>query len=323
MKNVLITGGLGYLGGRLFNEFRMSQPNDKIWIGSRNPVIDEEIIAAYHGVAGFLVTEWGSQKALESICEGIDIIIHLAAVDSLAAEKNPAAALEMNGVSTVRLLEAAVKQKVKRFIYLSTIHVYGAPLKGEISEHNCPVPIHPYATSHRAAEDVIYSASIQKKIEAVIIRLSNCFGAPLLKNVNCWNLAIPNLCWQAVTQKRLTLISNGMQEKDFIPMRDACRAIIHFSDIPKEELKEVIYNVGAGVSYTILAISQKIQIICKKLFGYDILIQKPELKQGEHLVQMLFLIRRLQEVGFQPKTTIDDEIIDLLHFCKANFYGSS
>ena len=68
---------------------------------------------------------------------------------------DPVAALEVNAVATARLLQAAIRQGAKRFIYLSTAHVYGSSLSGVITEETCPASLCPYAASHRAGEDVV------------------------------------------------------------------------------------------------------------------------------------------------------------------------
>src|SRR5207245_1641136 len=104
-----------------------------------------------------------------------------------------------------KLTDAAKRAGVRRVVYVSTAHVYGAPLAGVITEASCAVSLHPYATSHRAAEDVVRAAHERKTIEGVVIRLSNAYGAPVSEDANCWTLLVNDLCRQAARTKTMVL----------------------------------------------------------------------------------------------------------------------
>ena len=116
----------------------------------------------------------------------MDAIVHLAAMNEMDCARDPAAALEVNTALTLRLLNAAVAAGVRRFVYLSTAHVYGAPLRGHIDERALPRPVHPYAITHRAAEDFVLAAFDAGRIEGVVLRLSNGVGAPAHAAVDRW-----------------------------------------------------------------------------------------------------------------------------------------
>ena len=106
-------------------------------------------------------------------------------------------AISFNIGETVRLLEAAQRSGVRKFIYFSTAHVYGAPLIGDIHEDCVCRPIHPYSITHKSAEDFVLAARGRTDINAVVIRLSNSFGAPAYDTSNRWTLLVNDLCKQA------------------------------------------------------------------------------------------------------------------------------
>ena len=81
-----------------------------------------------------LQTEWNNKLALFEICEGVDVVIHTAGMNAQACASDPEQALAFNGTVTADLVSSAVKQGVKKFIYLSTAHVYRSPLVGTISD---------------------------------------------------------------------------------------------------------------------------------------------------------------------------------------------
>lgn len=315
MKSILITGGMGYLGGRLIQELKSSGLKKHILVGSRSTsnqfLVKDDINLVY--------TDWKSQSNLDFICQNMDIVIHLAAMDAKNSIADPVGALEVNGVGTARLIQAAIKSNVKRFIYLSTAHVYGSVLVGNINENTFPKPIHPYATSHKAGEDVVQAAGMSGEIETIIIRLSNCFGAPAHEDVNCWSLLIPDLCRQAVTQRKIVLSSSGVQRRDFIPITDACRAIIHLSEIPKNKLKSYIYNVGGNYAPTILEIAKRIQLRYKILFDFDLEISAQPILTSHTSEIFNYKTDLLFKTGFKFKNTFDSELDRLLIFCFKNF----
>lgn len=312
---ILITGGFGYLGGRVA-QFLASGGRDGVVLGSRHHAESPRWLPG----ARVVRTQWTSTERLEEICTGIDVVVHLAGMNAQDCAADPAAALALNAVATARLLRAAVKNGTKRFIYLSTAHVYGSPLSGVITEAVCPVSLHPYATSHRAGEDVVRAAHQEGQIEGVVIRLSNAYGAPAHKNVNCWMLLVNDLCRQAVTTKRMVLRSSGLQRRDFIAMNDVCRALEHLLKLPSEKLGNGLFNVGGNSASTVWEMTQRVAGRVHALSGFfpKILRGKDDGGSGSELKE--YSIRKMIDSGFAHggDAPVDREIDALVRFCQEN-----
>ena len=244
---LLITGGFGYLGGR-FAQFLATQAGYEIILGSRQQTEPP----AWLPQARVVQTPWSSLSALEHICTGVDAVVHMAGMNAQDCAADPARAVEVNALATARILQAAIRRGMKRFIYLSTAHVYGSPLRGVISEKTCPVSLHPYATSHRAGEDVVRAAHQRGDIEGIVIRLSNAYGAPVHPNATCWMLLVNDLCLQAVTTGHLVLRSAGLQRRDFVTITDADRAIAHLIYLPAQDIGDGIFNIGGACPITVM-----------------------------------------------------------------------
>ena len=137
---ILITGGLGLIGGRLGQH--LHQAGHQVILGSRNTCNPPDWLPQ----AEVAETDWKVDSSLEQICNGVDVLIHAAGMNAQDCVADPVAALEFNGLATARLLASAICAGVKRFIYLSTAHVYASPLVGTINEDTCPRNLHPYAT---------------------------------------------------------------------------------------------------------------------------------------------------------------------------------
>ena len=314
MHKVLVTGGFGYLGGRLA-QFLDSQEGYEILLGSRwRPKLPGRLLKGKT-----VQTVWDSPKDLEKVCSGVDTIIHLAGMNAQDCNADFAMALEVNAVATARLVQAAVRQKVKRFIYLSTIHAYGNPLSGVISEKTFPLPFHPYALSHRAGEDVVQSFHQSGEIEGVVVRLSNAYGAPADKNANCWMLLINDLCRQAATSGNLKLNSSGMEWRDFISIHNVVRGIKHCIEIPSDKYDSSLFNLGGEASYRVIDLAELIVVRCEAVLGFKPQIGRPEPKSEEDYLKLYFQIDKLKETGFSLIDDITNEIDATLKFCHKNF----
>lgn len=290
---VLITGGLGYVGGRLA-QLLASQQGYELVLGSRKHASQPSWLPS----ATMVRTEWASPSALERICNGIDAIVHAAGMNAAGCAADPVAAIKFNAVATARLLKAAIRQGVKRFIYLSTAHVYGSPLIGAITEDTCPVALHPYATSHRAGEDAVRAAHQSADIEGIVVRLSNAYGAPANKEANCWMLLVNDLCRQTATTRRLVLRTAGLQRRDFITLTDVGRAIAHLATLPREAVGNGLFNVGGSWAPTVREMAELVASRSEVLLGFRPPISQPKPALGEISQPLIFRIDKLLGTGF-------------------------
>ena len=119
---ILITGGFGYLGGRLARQI-VTNTNHDVILGTRKKTTSPKWLPQVQIVN----TLWSSETDLERICSDVDVVVHMAGMNASDCAINPRSALEFNGFATERLLQSAIKQKVKRFIKLSSAHIYSNP----------------------------------------------------------------------------------------------------------------------------------------------------------------------------------------------------
>lgn len=312
MKRILITGGFGYIGGRLaqhLTSVAVAQPV----LGSRRPSSPPDWLPT----ASVVETRWQSAEALLEICKGVDAIVHLAGMNAQDCNADPVRAVEVNGVATARLLQAAVAAGVRRFVHVSTAHVYGSPLSGSISERTPTASLHPYATSHRAGEDVVRFIHERGDIEGIVIRVSNSFGAPAHQHANCWMLLVNDLCRQAVSAGQMTLRSSGTQRRDFVTLTDLCGAVTHLLSIEAHLLGDGLYNVGGAWAPTIIEMAERVATCCQRVLGYTPQITRPEVQVEDASYPLDFRLDKLLATGFKLMRGVDSEIIRALEFCLA------
>ena len=311
---ILITGGLGFVGGRL--AVHLAQAGHRLVLGSRNAVDPP----AWLSQAEVAKIEWEDTAALVRCCMGVDIVIQAAGMNAQDCANDPVAALTFNGVATARLVAAASRAGVQRIIYLSTAHVYARSLMGTITEDTCPRNLHPYATSHLAGEQAVLGATQCGKMQGIVLRLSNAFGAPMNNNVNCWMLLVNDLCRQALLTHKLILQSSGQQQRDFIPMTDVCRVVERFAVASGDDSPTGIFNIGAGESQSVLSIAQTIQQRCFKVLGFEPELQRKKDVEEDFFMPFMYRTARLVGMG-SPLDASNNiaEIDNLLRYCARTF----
>lgn len=310
---ILIAGGFGFIGGRL--ALHLAQFGHEILLGSRSFSPPPEELSQ----AKVLKLKWDDEASLETSCQGVDIVIHAAGMNAQDCLIDPVAALSFNGLATAKFVSAASKAKVKQFIYISTAHIYSSPLLGVITESTYPQNMHPYATSHLVGEEATLNAKNYGETNGVVLRLSNAFGVPIHRDVNCWNLLINNLCRDAVKKRKLVLISNGLQHRDFISISDVC-TVIHQLIILKEFKNLNLFNVGTGISHSILDIARLIQERCIKVLGYRPILKIEESNIIKKEEKIIYQSNNLKKLNIHIQKDINIKEIDrLIEYCKKNF----
>ncbi len=312
-RRVLLTGGLGYVGGRL--ALALDEAGYGVHCGTRRCELSAP---TWLPNLQMVHMDWSSTESLTQVCQGVDYVIHLSAMNEVESARDLVGALEVNGMASLRLLEAAKAAGVKRFVYFSTAHVYGEPLQGDIDETTLPRPVHPYAITHRLAEDFVLAAHDRKLIEGVVIRLSNGFGAPVTSDVDRWTLLVNDLCRQAATTGELRLNSSGTQPRDFITLGDVARAVNHLLQIDVSQLGDGLFNLGGGQAMSILEMTKRIAARWQLLTGRDIAIVRPA---GDGMLPPALNYRcdKLVATGFTLTSEVNREIDDTLKLCVKAF----
>jgi UDP-glucose 4-epimerase len=308
--NILITGGFGYLGGRIAKS--LSENGHQVVLGSRS----KQKTPSWLPQAEVVKLVWKEEDSLKSICEEVDIVIHSAGMNAQDCTLDPAAAIEFNGEATARLIRASLAAGASRFIYLSTAHVYCSPLTGKITEESRPSNKHPYATSHIAGEDALLNlTNNNKNFEGIVLRLSNVVGSPIHKNSNCWMLVVNDLCRQVVVDKKMVLRSDKSIERDYLPVTSVSAAV-SFA-VVQGHLFGGVFNLSSGTTYSLRALTNLIAERALEVLGFCPAIEfgLNSASDSGDLEQLEISNNKLKESGFVIETDLADEIDRLLLDC--------
>lgn len=311
-SRVLITGGLGYLGGRIASSLH-NDASAKVRITSRREASKRPDWA--DGI-DIVTLDFGSDTPLNDVCKGIDTIIHLAALNAADSANDPIQATRVNVEGTRRLVAAACQADVKNFIYFSTAHVYAGPLSGTIDELTPPEPTHPYAKTHLDAESHVLNAS---EMHGIILRLSNVIGAPADKDANCWTLIANELCRDAARGKPLVLRGDGTDQRDFVCISDVIKIIEALVDDPSITGAHHIFNVTKGQAIRTLDLANLISERARHLFDTHVDVHTGESKNKGVTAPLMIKSKRLTDIGIAPTQNLTQEIDAVLRFCREAF----
>ncbi len=311
-KSVLITGARGYLGGRLVKALAADPAYAVRGTGreaARRP-------QAWPSNAEFLRLDPLEQSAadLARALSGIDAVIHLAAASAGESAAHPDAVVKDAVTAAQNLVNAARQAGVHRVIFLSTIHVYGAPLPENINEETpTAAQHHPYARAHLEAEKPVLGS------DGVVLRLSNAIGAPAWTEMERWELIGNDMCRQAVDAGRIVLKSSGLQWRDFILLGDFTRAVRHVLGLPREMLGDGLFNLGGRLPLRMIDLAQIVARRASAPLGAEIPVERPASAPGETHPRIDFRIDRIAATGFAPSppSALDAEIDATLALCLA------
>ena len=144
---LLITGGLGYVGGRLVAHLTQVEPDWKVRILTTRSA---DRVPRWAREVELVPGDVRDPAATASAVDGVDAVVHLAAVNETVSGRDIELAIDVNVTGTLRILEACSGAAIGRFVYFSTVHVYGQSAPNPIREETATRPAHPYAFTHRA-----------------------------------------------------------------------------------------------------------------------------------------------------------------------------
>jgi UDP-glucose 4-epimerase len=312
MIRAVVTGGHGYIGGRLVDALRRDA-RFSVTITSRSARLVPPCVRT-------IVVNWSNPACYDAICRNHDLVVHLAAMNERDCEMEPEQALLSNGLVTLNLLRAAQSAGVSRFIYVSTSKVFGDNPTGTIDETSMPSPTSHYAITHRVAEDYVLAAHRKRLLQGLVLRLSNCVGPPADPGVNAWTLIANDLCRQAATKGRIVLKGTGLAWRNFIPITDTVSALQHVLTMPTELISDGLFHLGGSASMRIWDLALLIAEHADRLFGQSTETKRPLLNQSVVDYPMFdWRVNRLISTGWSARANLGAEIDGVLRMCREVF----
>lgn len=263
MRNLLVTGGAGFIGSNFVHHMLEHYPSYRIvvydkltYAGRRENLARWASEPRFAFVQGDICAMADVRAAVQA--HAIDTIINFAAethVDRSILEPDAVVTTNINGAWT--LLEVARELQLERFHHISTDEVYGAIPAPQRSREGDPLePRSPYSASKASAEHLVYAYFVTYGLPVTTTRGSNNIGP-----FHYPEKAVPLFTTNAIDDLPLPIYGDGLQMRDYQYVLDHCEAIdlvLH-----QGKLGEV-YNVGTEVETTNIEMARKILDILGK-----------------------------------------------------------
>ena len=302
MKNILVTGGAGYIGSHIVEEL-VKKNFLKIFIVDDLSTGHKRLI---NKKATFIKANINKTQLIKKIIlkNKIDTIIHLAAKTIVTeSEKKPKLYYKANVLGTSSLLDAAKNSSVKNFLFSSTAAVYGSKIR-YANEKSKTLPDSVYGKTKLQAEDLV-KRNFKKNY--IILRYFNVVGASPSKKIgliNKYGQLFKNFAVEILKNKpKLSVYGKDYNTKDGTCIRD----FIHVSDLADIHLKvllkaskdnkSIILNCGYGKGFSVLEVVNNF-----KKFSKNKVIVKFEKRRKAEIVESVANVTKLKKyLKWRPK----------------------
>jgi len=310
MSRFLVTGGAGFIGSHIV-EALVKQGQDV-------RVLD-------NFSSGKIANLKGLEKKIElvkgdicskAICikaaKSIDFVLHQAALRSVP--KSMAAPHAYNCVNidgTLNMLEAAVQNKVKRFVFASSSSVYGEVNNFPEKESFVPGPISPYALSKLTGEHYCKIFSLHYGLPTVALRYFNVFG-PRQALDDDYAVVIPKFISCLLKNQSPPIFGNGRQSRDFTFVQNVVLANLLAAKARK--VKSGVFNIACGKDTTVLDLVKVLNIILGKDIPPKLLPKRP----GDVFKTLADIGKAAKLLNFKPKVNFIEGLKITVNYWKNN-----
>jgi dTDP-glucose 4,6-dehydratase len=313
MQRLLITGGAGFIGSNFihyilerFPDYEVVNLDKLTYAGNLENLARLAGEPRYRFVQGDIA----DRELVGSILiSGIDAVVHFAAESHV--DRSILAASEFvrtNVLGTLNLMETCRREKVKRFLQISTDEVYGSlGASGAFSEQSPIEPNSPYAASKAAADMLVRSYCHTHGFPGIITRCSNNYGPFQFPEK-----LIPLLITNALADMPLPIYGDGLYVRDWIHVRDHCAAVERVLHHGKEG---EVYNIGARQEMPNLEI---VRMILRALNKGESLIKHVQDRPGHDRRYAIDPFKLEHDLNWRPEIPFDEGLKKTIDWYREN-----
>ncbi len=245
-------------------------------------------------------------SAVREALEGVEVVLHLAAVTSVPYSlEHPEETHRVNVEGTRSLLEGCLEGTVERVIYISTSAVYGEPMYLPIDEEHPTRPASPYAESKLEAERLCREFQANHGLRVTILRPFNVYG-PRMRG-DRYGGVISAFMRRLMEGKPLIIFGDGGQTRDFIHVSDVVRAVMLAMD--RGDHSGETLNIATGVPTSI----NRLASILSQLWGLpEPRVIRLEARAGEPRHSYGEVRRARERLGFESRIDLREGLQALL-----------
>lgn len=304
----LVTGVAGFIGSHLLEELlRLNQSVvglDNFATGNRNNLVDVAARVGTRAFANFRFVEGDicDPRACDAACEGVELVLHQAALGSVPRSMvDPAASHAANVDGFVNVLLAARAARVRRVVYASSSSVYGddpSPIK---TEERLGRTLSPYAATKLI--DEVYADTFRRThgIDSVGLRYFNVFG-PRQDPQGAYAAVIPRWTQQLLSDEPCVVFGDGSATRDFCFVDNVVQANLLAALASPEAVAPGVFNVACGARSSLLDLYAAIRVLVARVkpvaLSRSLLLELP--RPGDIPHSLASIQRASQALGYVP-----------------------
>jgi len=302
--NILVTGGAGFIGSHIVDLLLKRGHKvvviDNLKNGSIKNVDPQAIYFKFD------ITSPSTESLFRN--NRFDAVIHLAAhIDARASLKKPLHDAKNNIMGSLNILELSRKYGVKRFIYASSVAVYGTPQYQPIDEKHLIRPVNNYGISKQVVEHYLDVYQQLYGIEWVAFRFANVFGPR--QGMEGEAGVIATFISRVMDGKPIKIIGTVRQTRDFIYVEDIANAVVKaLSKKPKPRIMNLSTDKETTVNQLVASIQRQLKVKAK--------IKHVGANPGEVLRCRIDNRLAMEQLGWKPKIGVDEGISRIIAFFK-------
>ena len=290
---ILVTGGCGFIGSHLVDE--LINLNHDVVVVDNCSANNETFY--YNNKALYYKIDICNYELLKDAAQDCEFVFHLAAETRIQDTiNNPKKTIDTNILGTFNILELCREFNIKGLAFSSTSAVYGLTENTPITEDEKEDCLNPYAATKYSAELLIKNYTKLYGVKSCIFRYFNVFGerAP---SKGQYSLVTAIFLRQKKNVEPLTIVGSGLQERDFIYVKDIVSANLlvlnQWNSNPKLQNGEV-FNIGTEKAITVKELAHAVS---------DNTIHVPA-RKGEAKTNLSSSQKFKSLTGWQPQTNI-------------------
>lgn len=304
-QSILVTGGSGFLGRNIIQELTAK--------GYQVTCLDryEAPFLADCG-AKFIPGDISEAKQVGIVLKDIDVVVHMACtILPQMSNSDPRFDIETNVGGTLCLLDAAVKNRVKKVIFFSSGGtVYGVPQKVPIPETHPTNPTCSYGISKLMIEKYLRLYRELYGLNSCALRLANPYGP--YQRVKSAQGAIPVFCYKALKGIPIEIWGDGSVRRDFIYVGDVVSAVVKAIETDDELPPEI--NIGSGKAESI----RELLTLIAEVTGKKLNCQYQPARAFDVPVSMLDITLAEKHLRWKPLTSLSDGLVKTVEYIRQN-----
>jgi len=292
MSRYLVTGGAGFIGSHIVEELVKRKQYVRVLDNFSSGKISN--LNGLENKIDLIKGDICSPAVCLKATRGVDFVLHQAALRSVPKSmKDPMEYNRVNINGTLNMLEAARKNKARRFVFASSSSVYGEVKNFPEKESFAPGPISPYALSKLTGEYYCRIFSLHFGLPTVALRYFNVFG-PRQALDDEYAVVIPKFITCLINNQRPPIFGNGRQSRDFTFVKNVVEANLLAAKAKK--LNCGVFNVAGGKDTSVLDLVR----ILNKILGKNIHPMLLEKRAGDVFRTLADISAAARFIKFRP-----------------------